>query len=94
MLSADVVSGVRDYKEFAAWKLSDELRSDPKDHARFLRMSRGSHSEIQEHLRAAVQRERLTEKDTERARTLARRAGGACTGLIRYLESAKAPGRD
>jgi four helix bundle protein len=66
----------------------------PLDHARFLRTSRGSQSEIIEHLRAAVQRQLLTEADIETATTLARRARGACTKLIVYLETAKAPGRE
>jgi len=66
----------------------------PGDFARFLRIARGSHSEIIEHLTSAVRRELLTEKEIDTAVQLARRARGACTKLIVYLESARAPGRD
>jgi hypothetical protein len=66
----------------------------PADMARFFRMTRGSHSEILEHLTSAVRRQLLTERDIDSAVSFARRARGACTKLIIYLETAKAPGRD
>jgi len=66
----------------------------PGDMARFFRMTRGSHSEIIEHLTSAVRRQLLTDRDVDTAVMLARRARGACTKLIVYLESAKAPGRE
>jgi len=66
----------------------------PADMARFFRMTRGSHSEVIEHLTSAVRRQLLAERDIDTATRLARRARGACTRLIIYLETAKAPGRD
>ena len=66
----------------------------PPDMARFFRMARGSHSEIIEHLTSAVRRQLLTERDVDSATSFARRARGACTRLIVYLETAKAPGRE
>jgi four helix bundle protein len=66
----------------------------PGDMARFFRMTRGSHSEIIEHLTSAVRRKLLTDRDVDTAVILARRARGACTKLIVYLDSAKAPGRE
>jgi four helix bundle protein len=66
----------------------------PNDFARFLRISRGSLSEVVEHLTAGTRRELLTELEIAPALSLARRARGASTRLIRYLESATAPGRD
>ena len=50
--------------------------------------------EIIEHLTSAVRRQLLTDRDVDTAVMLARRARGACTKLIVYLESAKAPGRE
>lgn len=66
----------------------------PADFARFLRIARGSQSEIVEHLTSATRRGLLTETDIAEAVSLAKRARGATTRLIIYLESAKAPGRD
>jgi four helix bundle protein len=66
----------------------------PGDFARFLRMTRGSLSETLEHLTAATRRNLLTEQDVAAATDYAKRARGACTRLIVYLESATAPGRE
>ena len=68
-------------------------RFKPLDMARFFRMSRGSHSEIIEHLTSAVRRRLLTAPDIQKATSFARRARAATTKLIVYLETAKPPGR-
>jgi four helix bundle protein len=45
----------------------------PGDMARFFRMTRGSHSEIIEHLTSAARRQLVTERDIDTATSLARR---------------------
>ena len=66
-------------------------RFKPKDFARFVRISRGSLSEVLDRLIAARGRGLVGDADFELISSLARRARGACTGLIRYLDSAKEP---
>jgi four helix bundle protein len=66
-------------------------RFKPKDFARFVRISRGSLSEILDRLISARRRGLINEEDFQRISSLARRAKGACTGLINYLDSAEEP---
>ena len=66
-------------------------RYQPRDFARFLRMSRGSLTEVQEHLESARQAGIVGESEFRDLVHLASRAIGAVTRLIRYLEKAKAP---
>jgi four helix bundle protein len=59
----------------------------PREFARFVRIAKGSLSELLDHLKLAVRR-RLVDPETAKSLdSLTRRARGACTGLIRYLES-------
>jgi four helix bundle protein len=69
-------------------------RFKPKDFARFVRISRGSLSEVMDRLLAARRRGLITDHDLQSISALARRARAACTGLILYLESAREPGQD
>lgn len=66
-------------------------RFKPKDFARFVRISRGSLSEILDRLMSARRRRLITQDDFELISRLARRARAACTGLINYLDNAKEP---
>ena len=63
----------------------------PGDNAKFVRIAAGSLSELLEHLSRAHARNLITEQEAVDLRLLARRARGAANGLIRYLQSAKAP---
>jgi four helix bundle protein len=63
----------------------------PADNARFVRIAAGSHSETIEHLDRAHAKKLITAQELTDLQTLARRARGAATGLIRYLQSADAP---
>jgi four helix bundle protein len=63
-------------------------RFKPKDFARFVRISRGSLSEILDRLISARRRGLISQQDYELIASLARRARAACTGLINYLDSA------
>ena len=67
-------------------------RFKPKDFARFVRISRGSLSEILDRLFSAKRRGIISQRDFELISALARRARAACTGLINYLDSAEEPG--
>jgi four helix bundle protein len=62
-------------------------RYQPREHARFLRIAKGSLSELLDHLGLAVRRRLISESDAQTLGSLARRARGACTKLILYLES-------
>lgn len=89
------------------WNLRDQLRRSaeapcpliaegfsrykPRDFARFVRMAKGSLSEAIEHIGVAVDLELIAEADTIEPIRTARRARGAATGLIRYLEGAELP---
>jgi four helix bundle protein len=66
-------------------------RYQPRDFARFLRISRGSLTEAQEHLESARQVGLIGESELRDLVHLANRAIGAITRLVRYLERAKAP---
>ena len=68
-------------------------RFKPKDFARFVRISRGSLSEILDRLISARRRGLISEQDFQLVSSLARRAKAACTGLINYLDSADEPPR-
>jgi four helix bundle protein len=63
----------------------------PKDHAKFLRIAKGSLSELIDQLLAAMRRKQISEEEAERISSLARRARGALVKLIRYLDDAEAP---
>ena len=83
---------ILDASESACSNLAEGFsRFQPRDHARFVRISKGSLSEVIDRLRAAVQRRLFTKEEIVTADSLARRARGACNGLIRYLETAEAP---
>jgi four helix bundle protein len=69
-------------------------RFKPKDFARFVRIARGSLAETMEHLNDALEEGLLQTSETRNAMTLANRAIGACTNLIKYLDSASPPGRE
>jgi len=64
----------------------------PKEFARFVRISKGSLAEVKDRLRSAVLRRLMTEAEANEIIVLVNRAQGACTGLIRYLDDADAPG--
>jgi four helix bundle protein len=66
-------------------------RFKPRDFARFVRISRGSLSELLDRLLAARGRGLVGDDDYKLISSLARRARGACTALIRYLDGAKEP---
>ena len=63
-------------------------RFKPRDFARFVRISRGSLSEILDRLISARRRGLITQSDFDLISSLARRARAACTGLINYLDAA------
>jgi four helix bundle protein len=63
----------------------------PKDFARFVRIAKGSLSEVIVHIGTARDKGLATEAEFKDIRSYARRARGAATGLIRYLEKAKRP---
>jgi len=90
-----LVEQLLDASESACSNLAEGFsRYLPRDFARFVRISKGSLSEVIDRLRAAVKRRLLTEEETTKATTLARRSRGACTKLILYLEGADPPNRD
>jgi len=64
----------------------------PRDFARFVRIAKGSLTEVIEHMGRALAKGFVNEDETNEVCTLARRARGAATNLIIYLESAEAPG--
>ncbi len=66
-------------------------RYQPKDFARFLRISKGSILEAREHLLHASQLNLVSDSELVELSSLANRAIGALVRLIRYLETAKAP---
>jgi len=59
----------------------------PREFARFVRIAKGSLSELLDHLKLAVRRQLIDPETAKSLDSLTRRARGACTGLIRYLES-------
>ena len=66
-------------------------RYQPRDFARFLRISRGSLDEVQEHLESARQQGLVGDSELRELLHLSNRVLGAVTRLIHYLEGAKAP---
>jgi len=66
-------------------------RYQPRDFARFLRISKASLVELHEHLYHARQLDLITEQALEDLSRLVNRSIGAVVRLIRYLETAKAP---
>jgi four helix bundle protein len=64
----------------------------PLDNARFVRIARSSLSETIVHLGKAARKEYISENEHEALVRLAKRAGGAATRYIQYLETATAPG--
>jgi four helix bundle protein len=66
-------------------------RYHPRENARFVRIAKGSLSETIGHLERARALGLIEEDETAEITTLARRARGAATHYIRYLESATAP---
>ena len=83
---------ILDASESACSNLAEGFsRHAPKDHARFVRISKGSLSEVIDRLGSAVARRLFTAEEITKADCLARRSRGACTGLIRYLETADPP---
>jgi len=63
----------------------------PRDFARFVRIAKGSLSEVIVHIESARDKGLETEAEFKDICSHARRARGAATGLIRYLETAKRP---
>lgn len=63
----------------------------PRDNARFVRVAAGSLTEVLEHLDRALARRLITLVEWDELRPLARRARGAATKYIVYLQSATAP---
>ena len=63
----------------------------PKDFARFLRIAEGSLSEVTVHIATARDLGFVTDAECADICRYARRARGAATNLIRYLESADPP---
>jgi four helix bundle protein len=87
-----LIEQLLDASESACSNLAEGFsRYLPRDFARFVRISKGSLSEVLDRLAAAVQRRIFSHDEIQTACSLARRARGACTGLIRYLETAEAP---
>ena len=63
----------------------------PRDNARFVRVAKGSVTGVIEHLKKAKKRGYATRDEYEAISLLARRARGALTGYLLYLESTKWP---
>jgi four helix bundle protein len=59
----------------------------PREFARFVRIAKGSLSELLDHTKLATRRRLIEPAAAKSLDSLIRRARGACTGLIRYLES-------
>jgi four helix bundle protein len=90
-----LVEELLDSAESACANLAEGFsRYLPRDFARFVRISRGSLSEIIDRPGSAVKRRLLSEEEITKADVLARRSRGACTKLIIYLEGADPPNRD
>jgi four helix bundle protein len=63
----------------------------PGEFGRYLGFAKGSLTEVTEHLATALSRDFISRSEHDEVCRLARRAGGAATRLIVYLESAEAP---
>jgi four helix bundle protein len=59
----------------------------PREFARFVRVAKGSLSELIDHTKLAARRRLIDQAEAKALDSLARRARGACNKLIRYLES-------
>jgi four helix bundle protein len=59
----------------------------PREIARFVRMATGSLSELLDHLRLATRRRLVSEADARNLESFIKRARGAATKWLRYLES-------
>ena len=66
-------------------------RFNPRDFARFLTMSKGSLSEVLDHLDTAVGLGLMSADEQASMASLARRSRAASTKLIRYLKTAEPP---
>jgi four helix bundle protein len=64
----------------------------PRDFARFVRVAKGSLTEVIVHMGRALDRRLVLEEETREICRLAKRGRGAATRLILYLENADAPG--
>jgi four helix bundle protein len=64
----------------------------PKEFSQYLRIANGSLMETSNHLTDGVDRGYFSKVDADRLQVLARRGSAAVTQLIRYLQTAKAPG--
>ena len=67
-------------------------RYHPLENAKFVRDAKASLSELIEHLKRAVAQGFITQTEATSLTVLCKRARGAATGFIRYLETAEAPG--
>ena len=63
----------------------------PRDNARFVRVAKGSVTEVIEHMAKVRKRGYATAEECDDICVLARRARGAITGYLLYLESARSP---
>jgi four helix bundle protein len=63
----------------------------PRDFAHFVRIAKASLSEFVDHMREAQACGYTTPAETAELIVLAKRARGAATGLVQYLERAKPP---
>jgi four helix bundle protein len=63
----------------------------PRENAKFVRVAKGSFSEIIVHITSAVRKRLISAAEAEVICRLARRARGAATAYIRYLESGRTP---
>ena len=84
-------------------QLSDSARSGPrniaegfarfkhKEFAYFVRVAKGSESEVLNHFMDAREQQLLSAEEFSQAESIAKRAMGAATGLIRFLDSTPDP---
>ena len=63
----------------------------PRDFARFTQIAKASLSELVDHMETAEAKGITSAEETAAIVTLAKRARGAATRLIQYLETAKTP---
>ncbi len=63
----------------------------PRDNARFVRVAKGSVTEVIEHMARVRKRGYATPEECDDVCALARRARGAITGYLLYLESTQWP---
>ena len=94
------MAGIRDHRDLHCWQLSDRLedgvaegfsRYYPKENAPFVRMAKSSLSETIAHLDRARKKQLITKDECDQLTSLARRARGAATQYLIYLESAPPP---